>query len=106
MFLGSLNYFYASINFLEAEKIFQKSETTNTNVDYRNLIDNLFNDKNLPETGLYDFIVNQIEKPLIESLLIKNSGSLSMTAKQLSIDESLLNEKISLLNIDEILIKK
>ena len=87
-------------------KIFQKSETTNTNVDYRNLIDNLFNDKNLPETGLYDFIINQIEKPLIESLLIKNSGSLSMTAKQLSIDESLLNEKISLLNIDEILIKK
>ena len=87
-------------------KIFQKSETTNTNVDYRNLIDNLFNDKNLPETGLYDFIINQIEKPLIESLLIKNNGSLSMTAKQLSIDESLLNEKISLLNIDEILIKK
>ncbi|MEC9382043.1 MAG: sigma-54 dependent transcriptional regulator [Thermodesulfobacteriota bacterium] len=87
-------------------KILEKTESINNNVDYRNLIENLFNDKNIPETGIYEFIINRIEKPMIESLLIKNNGDLTLTSKQLDISNASLDEKIKILKIDKTLIRK
>tara|TARA_Y100001936_G_scaffold27345_1_gene25578 strand:+ start:2463 stop:3896 length:1434 start_codon:yes stop_codon:yes gene_type:complete len=87
-------------------KILEKTESINNNVDYRNLIENLFNDKNIPETGIYEFIINRIEKPMIESLLIKNNGDLALTSKQLDISNASLDEKIKILKIDKTLIRK
>ena len=87
-------------------KLLEKTESINNNVDYRNLIDNLFKDKNIPETGIYEFIINRIEKPMIESLLIKNNGDLALTSKQLDISNASLDEKIKILKIDKTLIRK
>ncbi|MEE2975435.1 MAG: sigma-54 dependent transcriptional regulator [Thermodesulfobacteriota bacterium] len=87
-------------------KLLEKTESINNNVDYRNLIENLFNDKNIPETGIYEFIINRIEKPMIESLLIKNNGDLTLTSKQLDISNASLDEKIKILKIDKTLIRK
>ena len=87
-------------------KLLEKTESINNNVDYRNLIENLFNDKNIPETGIYEFIINRIEKPMIESLLIKNNGDLALTSKQLDISNASLDEKIKILKIDKTLIRK
>ena len=87
-------------------KILEKTESINNNVDYRNLIENLFNDKNIPGTGIYEFIINRIEKPMIESLLIKNNGDLALTSKQLDISNASLDEKIKILKIDKTLIRK
>tara|TARA_Y100000590_G_scaffold98998_1_gene112667 strand:+ start:11903 stop:13336 length:1434 start_codon:yes stop_codon:yes gene_type:complete len=87
-------------------KLLEKTESINNNVDYRNLIENLFKDKNIPETGIYEFIINRIEKPMIESLLIKNNGDLALTSKQLDISNASLDEKIKILKIDKTLIRK
>ena len=43
---------------------------------------------------------------MIESLLIKNNGDLTLTSKQLDISNASLDEKIKILKIDKTLIRK
>jgi two-component system nitrogen regulation response regulator GlnG len=86
-------------------KTFKKSGLISNKVNYVKLIENLFDDSDLPETNLYDFIINRIDKPLIESVLIKNKGDLRISCKKLGIDENSLRKKIAALKIDSSIIK-
>ena len=73
-------------------------------INYLKLIENLFNDTDLPETNLYKFIIDKIDKPLIESVLIKNKGDVGRSSKKLGLDEDSLRKKIIDLNIDSSII--
>ena len=86
-------------------KTFKKSGLISNKVNYVKLIENLIDDSDLPETNLYDFIINRIDKPLIESVLIKNKGDLRISCKKLGIDENSLRKKIAALKIDSSIIK-
>ena len=86
-------------------RIFNKSENDNNKINYLKLIENLFNDRDLPETNLYKFVIDKIDKPLIESVLIKNKGDVGRSSKKLGLDEDSLRKKIIDLNIDSSIIK-
>ncbi len=50
-------------------------------------------------TAIYDMVLNNIEKPLIETVLIKASGNQSQAAAMLGIDRNTLRKKIQQLRI-------
>jgi Fis family transcriptional regulator len=50
-------------------------------------------------TAIYDMVLKNIEKPLIETVLIKASGNQSQAAAMLGIDRNTLRKKIQLLRI-------
>jgi len=52
------------------------------------------------EGKLYDFLVDVIEKPLIENLLVKTEGNQLKAAKILGINRNTLHAKIRKLGID------
>ncbi|MDP2912508.1 MAG: helix-turn-helix domain-containing protein [Candidatus Omnitrophota bacterium] len=52
------------------------------------------------EGRLYDFLVDIIEKPLIENLLVKTEGNQLKAAKILGINRNTLHAKIKKLGID------
>jgi DNA-binding protein Fis len=52
------------------------------------------------EGKLYDFLVDIIEKPLIENLLVRTEGSQLKAAKILGINRNTLHSKIKRLGID------
>ena len=52
------------------------------------------------EGKLYDFLVDVIEKPLIENLLVKTEGNQLKAAKILGINRNTLHAKIKKLGID------
>lgn len=50
-------------------------------------------------TAIYDMVLKNIEKPLIETVLIKASGNQSQAAAMLGIDRNTLRKKIQQLRI-------
>lgn len=50
-------------------------------------------------TAIYDMVLKNIEKPLIETALIKASGNQSQAAAMLGIDRNTLRKKIQQLRI-------
>ncbi|MGQ0509721.1 MAG: helix-turn-helix domain-containing protein [Betaproteobacteria bacterium] len=50
-------------------------------------------------TAIYDMVLKNIEKPLIETVLIKASGNQSQAASMLGIDRNTLRKKILQLRI-------
>ncbi len=50
-------------------------------------------------TAIYDMVLKNIEKPLIETVLIKASGNQSQAAAMLGIDRNTLRKKILQLRI-------
>ena len=58
------------------------------------------------EGKLYDFLVDVIEKPLIENLLVKTEGNQLKAAKILGINRNTLHVKIKKLGIDVEYFKK
>ncbi|MBM3368640.1 MAG: Fis family transcriptional regulator [Betaproteobacteria bacterium] len=50
-------------------------------------------------TAIYDMVLRNIEKPLIETVLIKASGNQSQAAAMLGIDRNTLRKKIQQLRI-------
>ena len=50
-------------------------------------------------TAIYDMVLKNIEKPLIETVLIKASGNQSQAASMLGIDRNTLRKKIQQLRI-------
>ncbi len=52
------------------------------------------------EGKLYDFLVDVIEKPIIENLLVKTEGNQLKAAKILGINRNTLHAKIKKLRID------
>ncbi len=52
------------------------------------------------EGKLYDFLVDVIEKPIIENLLVKTEGNQLKAAKILGINRNTLHAKIKKLGID------
>lgn len=52
------------------------------------------------EGRLYDFLIELVEKPLIENLLLKTEGNQLKTAKLLGINRNTLHAKIKKLGID------
>lgn len=52
------------------------------------------------EGELYEFLLNVVEKPLIENILCRTEGNQIKTAKILGINRNTLRMKIKKLNID------
>jgi len=50
-------------------------------------------------TAIYDMVLKNIEKPLIETVLLKASGNQSQAAAMLGIDRNTLRKKIQQLRI-------
>ncbi len=50
-------------------------------------------------TAIYDMVLKNVEKPLIETVLIKASGNQSQAAAMLGIDRNTLRKKIQQLRI-------
>lgn len=54
----------------------------------------------LPTRNLYDLVIQQVEKPLIEILLSFNQGNQSKTASMLGLNRNTLRKKIETLQIN------
>ncbi|MCX7961729.1 MAG: Fis family transcriptional regulator [Burkholderiales bacterium] len=50
-------------------------------------------------TAIYDMVLRNVEKPLIETVLLKTAGNRSQAAAMLGIDRNTLRKKIQRLRI-------
>ena len=66
----------------------------------RESLESYFRDlRGVEPTAIYDMVLKNIEKPLIETVLIKASGNQSQAAAMLGIDRNTLRKKIQQLRI-------
>ncbi len=82
-------------------KISKKINSNASKVNYKKFIENIFTNNDLPKKDLHKSILGKIEKTLIESVLIKNKGDLSLSSKQLGLTKKTLLSKINNLKISK-----
>jgi DNA-binding protein Fis len=79
----------------------EKAKIENSKVPFERAVrelDDFFIRNN--ENGLYRFVINAVEKPLIESVLNKTDGNKLKAAKLLGINRNTLHSKIKRLGIE------
>ena len=86
-------------------RISKKIHKAATKINYKNFIEDIFINHNLPDKGIYELIISKMEKTLIESILIKNKGDITLAHIQLGLSKKVLLNKIEKLGIDKDIIQ-
>ena len=84
-------------------KILKNFETRENTINFNKLIQNLFNNSKLPEKNLYNFIIQKIDKALIQSIILKEKGDIKKASVTLGLNKKELIKKIEELDISQLL---